>query len=58
MTEKSIGEKGVGQCPVCCGQFSPEFVKTITSASATTSVRMSPGSFREWLMDEVRDPDL
>lgn len=58
MTEKLIGEKGVNQCPVCSGQLSPVSVKTITSASATTCVRMNPGSFREWLMDEVRDPDL
>lgn len=57
MTEKSIGEKGVGQYPVCCGQLSPELVKTITSASEAIGAEMSPDTFREWLMDDTRDPN-
>lgn len=43
-------------CLLCSGDNLAEFVKTITSASATASVRMSPDAFREWLMDEARDP--
>jgi hypothetical protein len=35
-----------------------DFVETITSASAAIGTEMSPDAFREWLMDETRDPDF
>lgn len=58
MTKHDGEASGIEHCLLCSGYYPVEFVETITSASAMIGDEMSPGAFREWLMDEVRDPDL
>jgi hypothetical protein len=43
-------------CLLCSRDYPAEFVETITSASAAIGDEMSPEAFREWLMDDTRDP--
>lgn len=44
-------------CLLCSGDYPAEFIETITSSSATIGIEMSPEAFREWLMEEVRNPE-
>ena len=57
MTEHQGVASGTKHCLLCSGDYPAEFVTNIISASATASVRMSPGSFREWLMEEARNAE-
>lgn len=57
MTKHEGEASGIEHCLLCSGDYPAEFVETITSASATTGTEMSPEAFREWLMDDTRDPN-
>lgn len=52
-----LSETVESDCPLCSGDVPADFVETIASASAIICDEMSPDAFREWFMDEIRDPD-
>ena len=51
------GEIAEPDCPLCSGDVPADFVEAITTASAAIGAEMSPEAFREWLMEEVRNPE-
>lgn len=57
MTDQIASEIRPEHCAFCSGDYPSEFVETITSASATIGVEMSPDAFREWLKNEARRPE-
>lgn len=55
-----FNQSGHADCPLCAGEVSADFAKTIAAAAAaaTTSAEMTPSAFQAWLYDEARKSDL